>query len=402
MVLSVSLILSQATKHWRSRRVYRQGIAIMNWDMFFVLLVVGFTSVVSTSSELAQTQIVDAGYQTSDLCPGNVLLRDFKTSAFQTRSKIECAAKCAQTKACKSWEYRRVGRQCQLAMQAFNTDCANTESGQPGVTVVQYDNKNFCFNEGHVNVWDGTCACPNATWGERCELIMRDCTDWRRVANINLNAIYWIQPVAAPKPIEVWCRLGGIFPRLSVISHDDDSVNFNQTWEAYKAGFGTPGESSFWIGLEKLHLLTSSASLRLAMIKVTLVSGETEYTSYRDFHVDDEASSYQLTLTGAKKSTNTTIHDCLALMSGARFSTFDRNNGGADCAARYGGGWWYINNTCCPCNIVGHIARPADGIWSGRESDAFWGNASGLQGTGLISGYLAPDSVQMTLSQQDP
>jgi len=40
------------------------------------------------------------------------------------------------------------------------------------------------------------------------------------------------------------------------------AFNWNLPWASYKNGFGTIG-SNFWLGLERLHLLTASSTYRL-------------------------------------------------------------------------------------------------------------------------------------------
>jgi len=47
--------------------------------------------------------------------------------------------------------------------------------------------------------------------------------------------------------------------------HIGDSFNWQLTWADYKNGFGSI-EANFWLGLERMHLLTSSQQYRLRMV----------------------------------------------------------------------------------------------------------------------------------------
>jgi len=60
----------------------------------------------------------------------------------------------------------------------------------------------------------------------------------------------------------------GTIPLLSVFGwiiihqHVDDTLNWDLSWSDYKAGFKSI-ENNFWLGLENMHLLTSSQPYRL-------------------------------------------------------------------------------------------------------------------------------------------
>nr|KAG5713876.1 hypothetical protein BaRGS_024503 [Batillaria attramentaria] len=226
--------------------------------------------------------------------------------------RAECAAKCGQDPKCRSWEYDKNTTLCQLGLQPFHTDCANTEPAGESA-MVHYDN--------------------------------------------------------------VWCRLGGRFARLYVLFREDNSESWNRTWEEYKAGFGVVGSGSFWLGLDRLHWLTV-AFKRVMTIKVTLMDGSVEYRSYRNTYVDDEAHNYQLSLSGGKNSNFSIHDcfgylDGANFSTVDRDNNYidgQRN----DCAARFGGGWWYLNTTCGMCNAVGNFTWPEDGVWDGEEKHAFW------------------------------
>ena len=70
------------------------------------------------------------------------------------------------------------------------------------------------------------------------------------------------------------------------------SVDFYRDWNDYKSGFGDL-TSEFWLGLDKIHRLTSNDS---NMLRVDLEDFErnTAYAEYNTFHVKGENDKYRL------------------------------------------------------------------------------------------------------------
>ena len=72
----------------------------------------------------------------------------------------------------------------------------------------------------------------------------------------------------------------------------DGSVDFYRGWAEYKRGFGSlTGE--FWLGLDKIHRLTSSGSYKLR-VDLEDFDGKTYYAEYDLFKVGSEAEKYHL------------------------------------------------------------------------------------------------------------
>ena len=74
----------------------------------------------------------------------------------------------------------------------------------------------------------------------------------------------------------------------------DGSVDFYRNWSDYKHGFGDVyGE--FWLGLDKIHRLTSDNN---SMLRVDLedFKGNTTYAEYNVFGVMSEKDKYRLIL----------------------------------------------------------------------------------------------------------
>ena len=76
--------------------------------------------------------------------------------------------------------------------------------------------------------------------------------------------------------------------------------NWNLTWVNYKNGFGSSDSLDFWMGLERLHLLTTSGSYRLRMEWQEAVSGNDYWLSveYWTFYIEDEAAKYRMHVSG--------------------------------------------------------------------------------------------------------
>ena len=74
----------------------------------------------------------------------------------------------------------------------------------------------------------------------------------------------------------------------------DGSVNFYRDWTYYKRGFGSLiGE--FWLGLDKIHRLTSSGKYKIR-VDLEDFAGKTYYAEYDLFKVGSEAEKYQLSV----------------------------------------------------------------------------------------------------------
>ena len=72
------------------------------------------------------------------------------------------------------------------------------------------------------------------------------------------------------------------------------SVDFYRCWNDYKHGFGDL-KSEFWLGLDKIHRLTSDNN---SMLRVDLedFEGNTRYAEYNMFGVMSEKDKYKLLL----------------------------------------------------------------------------------------------------------
>ena len=128
----------------------------------------------------------------------------------------------------------------------------------------------------------------------------------------------------------------------------DGLVDFNRNWAEYEEGFGVL-HSSFWLGLWKMHALTSRAGINM-MLKVNIKSKKigikSGFARYAEFIVKNRTDSYQLHV--ASYGLNGSIGDSLTGelhgINGMKFSTFDQDNdisNRENCASKYGGGWWF-------------------------------------------------------------
>ncbi|CAK8684744.1 unnamed protein product [Clavelina lepadiformis] len=129
----------------------------------------------------------------------------------------------------------------------------------------------------------------------------------------------------------------------------DGSMDFFRDWDFYQQGFGNVN-GEFWLGLELLHQLTTSADYKL---RVDLEDAENNqaYAEYRTFSVGPKSSSYQLTIGGYSGSAG----DSMKVHNGQQFSTYDQDHdssSGLNCAELGHGAWWY--NECHNSNLNGN------------------------------------------------
>jgi len=153
-----------------------------------------------------------------------------------------------------------------------------------------------------------------------------------------LNDIYEMK-VPGMEVFSVYCDSSLAGSGWTVIQRRmDGSVNFNRNWTDYRQGFGDL-RGEFFIGLEKLHLLTRSQPHEL-YISLMDFSNETRFARYSDFVIGSEEEAYNFKILGSYSGN---AGDSLKHHTNAKFSTPDRDNdiAGGNCATSFKSGWWY-------------------------------------------------------------
>ncbi|XP_068176643.1 fibrinogen gamma chain [Antennarius striatus] len=196
-------------------------------------------------------------------------------------------------------------------------------------------------------------------------------TDCQDVAakGATVSGLYYIRPAKATQQFLVYCEIDSFGRGFTVLQRRrDGSVDFKKDWIQYKEGFGylSPDDSTeFWLGNEKMHLLTTSSSLP-TVLRIELVDweGNKRYADYNMFRVGSEDDKYRLTygyyfggdagdafdgfdFGDDPSDKHYTSHN------GIWFSTFDRDNDKYDgnCALQDGSGWWM--NRCHAAHLNG-------------------------------------------------
>ncbi|KAH8274682.1 hypothetical protein KR018_005070 [Drosophila ironensis] len=179
-----------------------------------------------------------------------------------------------------------------------------------------------------------------------------------------------IRPRANVEPFFVFCdqkvRGGGW---TLVANRNDGAEDFNRKWADYRIGFGSL-TLEFFIGLDKLHQITSSDNYEL-LVQLQNRKQELRYALYDHFGIGSESEHYRLNVLGKYQGN---AADALRQHTGKKFSTQDRDNDDneGNCAVTQSGAFWY-GSSCNLSNPFGLyqrlLERDVDGykgiLWRG-------------------------------------
>ncbi|XP_025719068.1 angiopoietin-related protein 4 [Callorhinus ursinus] len=182
------------------------------------------------------------------------------------------------------------------------------------------------------------------------------------------SGLFQIQPQGSP-PFLVNCKMTSDGGWTVIQRRQDGSVDFNQPWEAYKAGFGDP-QGEFWLGLEKVHRILGDRGSRLA-VQLQDWEGNAESLQF-PVHLGGEDTAYSLQLTApvANELGATTVAPSGLSLP---FSTWDQDHdlrGDKNCAKSLSGGWWF--GTCGHSNLNGQYFRSVPPQRQQRKKGIFW------------------------------
>uniref|UniRef100_A0A8C3KA45 Tenascin N n=1 Tax=Calidris pygmaea TaxID=425635 RepID=A0A8C3KA45_9CHAR len=196
-----------------------------------------------------------------------------------------------------------------------------------------------------------------------------DCSQTQQNGNTS-SGIYTIYLNGdSSRPVQVYCDMttdgGGwiVFQRRST-----GELDFYRRWKNYVEGFGDP-TGEFWLGLDKLHNLTSSSPIHYELRVDLWTASESVYAVYDFFQVASGKDRYRLSVGNYRGNAG----DAMTYHNGWKFTTWDRDNDVAlsNCALTHHGAWWYKN--CHLANLNGKYgeSKHSEGVnwepWKGHE-----------------------------------
>lgn len=180
----------------------------------------------------------------------------------------------------------------------------------------------------------------NADKASKCE--MKVIEQKRSVKSCGATGAYEVK-IFNDSPFEVLCNSDVAGPGWTVIQQRiKGGVNFFRNWTTYRDGFGDFWDGDFFLGLEKVHRLTSEHPHEL-FIYMQGFDGTSYYARYDEFAISGEDDDYTITKLGAFSGN---VEDEFAFAKDQSFSTYDRDNdvdSSKNCAAFYHNGWWNSN-----------------------------------------------------------
>ncbi|KAL8571600.1 hypothetical protein ACOMHN_061754 [Nucella lapillus] len=306
-------------------------------------------------------------------CIDKVVTEEHQYRLLSVRSKVECVVQCRLDERCLSIVYNHRKQKCHLANARALENCTNMEPMSPakGQAIIFYQEAPYC-RRGEMLGSVGKCVCAPGFAGSPCKRYFHDCSDVYHYGDWHNNEVHNVKPLSSPASFQVLCRqITNTRTYIMQRKKKKNRQNFNRPWADYRNGFGDLN-SDFWLGLEKVHILTAVERSYRLRVNLKLFNNSIVALEYEDFKISNEKSGYRITFNSAVVNDT---QDCLLPLFNASFSTFDKDqdqNDDVNCAESRKGGFWFRGENCSTCNPNGVIYGKDDGTLRGITDEAFW------------------------------
>ncbi|CAH1160120.1 unnamed protein product [Phaedon cochleariae] len=202
----------------------------------------------------------------------------------------------------------------------------------------------------------------------------RSCKDIQRSGQ-TVSGLYEIQPKMSQKPFTVLCDMqtkGGGWTHIH--KRVDGSEDFYRGWREYKHGFGNL-EGEFWIGLQKMHELTSGSEVAELLVEIVDRDNKTAYARYNSFKVGPETAGYPIEKVSGYSGD---AGDALTYHLESKFTTmdYDQDEDPNNCAKYWSGAWWH--KKCFKSSLNGKFVN-VDLSSANKYHGLHWESFKGLE-----------------------
>ncbi|CAF1285095.1 unnamed protein product [Rotaria sordida] len=202
-----------------------------------------------------------------------------------------------------------------------------------------------------------------------------DCDDvYSQQPSLVHEGIFRIKPRFASESFDVKCIFENNIGWTVIQRRINGTIDFYRGWNDYKNGFGDL-RTEFWLGNEKIHLLTNQGRYILR-IDLQPWNSPIHIAEYGKFGLDNENQNYKIHISQFRSNISTAGDSLSSLWdntNGISFSTYDRDNDNLfydNCALTYHGAWWFTN--CFQSHLNGAYIRSPLALQNTPRNGLHW------------------------------